>query len=194
MMPAASLQRGMTKLVANFHYMQYNPCAGEESGTFGTMAKPAFTPILLEMHGVAPPLARTACAQPLAVRGSPAAENEIRAAMILFYAARNSEFHGDLNPLIAVWSHPLPKSQTRTGRATWHWDGPRFAPTFEIWRGFIPPAKSLAPQNFVGDVVVGEIGYSFCNETGELRSSDGPMDRVDRRAQHLPARRRQIGK
>jgi hypothetical protein len=60
--------------------------------------------ILLAMLGFAP-LASTACAQPQADKSSPAAENEIRAATILFYAALNSAIHGDLNPLSAVWSH-----------------------------------------------------------------------------------------
>ncbi len=34
-------------------------------------------------------------------------------------------------------------------------------------------------------VVVGDIGYSVCRETGELRSSDGPMVRFDRRATNI---------
>ena len=140
--------------------------------------------ILLAMLGLAPPLASTAYAQPQADKSSPAAENEIRAATILFYAALNSAIHGDLNPLSAVWSHrPEVTNLNGLGGLALGWTEVRA--DFRNMARLYPAGQFAAPQNFVVVVVVGDIGYSVCNETGELRSSDGPMVRFDRRATNI---------
>ena len=139
---------------------------------------------LLALLGFAPPLASTACAQPPSEGSSPAAENEIRAATILFYAALNSAVHGDLNPLSAVWSHrPEVTNLNGLGGLALGWTEVRA--DFRNMARLYPAGHFAAPQNFVMVVVVGDIGYSVCTETGELRSSDGPMVRFDRRATNV---------
>jgi ketosteroid isomerase-like protein len=140
--------------------------------------------IVLAMLGFVPPLASTACAQPRADRSSPAAENEIRAATILFYAALNTAIHGDLSPLSAVWSHrPEVTNLNGLGGLALGWTEVRA--DFRNMARLYPAGQFAPPQNFVMVVVVGDIGYSVCRETGELRSSDGPMVRFDRRATNI---------
>jgi ketosteroid isomerase-like protein len=139
---------------------------------------------LLTLLGFATPLAGTACAQLRGEGSSPAAENEIRAATILYYAALNSAIHGDLNPLSAVWSHrPVVTNLNGLGGLALGWSEVRA--DFRNMARLYPAGHFAAPQNFVVVVVVGDIGYSVCTETGELRSSDGPMVRFDRRATNI---------
>src|SRR5271155_5971961 len=139
---------------------------------------------LLVLLGFAPPLASTAWAQPRAEGSSPAAENEIRAATILYYAALNSAIHGDLNPLSAVWSHrPVVTNLNGLGGLALGWSEVRA--DFRNMARLYPAGHFATPENFVVVVVVGDIGYSVCTETGELRSSDGPMVRFDRRATNI---------
>jgi len=142
--------------------------------------------ILFALLGFAPPLAGTACAQARHEKSSasPEAENEIRAATILFYAALNTAIHGDLTPLSAVWSHrPEVTNLNGLGGLALGWTEVRA--DFRNMARLYPAGHFAAPQNFVMVVVVGDIGYSVCRETGELRSSDGPMVRFDRRATNI---------
>jgi ketosteroid isomerase-like protein len=139
---------------------------------------------LLALLGFAPPLAGTARAQLRGEGSSPEAENEIRAATILYYAAVNSAIHGDLNPLSAVWSHrPVVTNLNGLGGLALGWSEVRA--DFRNMARLYPAGHFATPQNFVVVVVVGDIGYSVCTETGELRSSDGPMVRFDRRATNI---------
>ena len=129
---------------------------------------------------LAPPLAQTAHAQPPA----PATPNEkdIRAATVLFYAAFNSALHGNLAPMSAVWSHrPDVTSLSAAGGHAKGWN--------EVYAGFqnmarLYPGGSIEQRDMT--VVAGkDIGYSVCTETGQLRSSEGPMVTFNQRATNI---------
>ena len=130
--------------------------------------------------GLAPPLTRTAWAQSQAPQT--AAEKDIQAATVLFYAAFNSALHGDLNPLTAVWSHRADVSNlSAAGGHAIGWN--------EVHAGFLNMAR-LYPGGRIEQrnmsVVVGkDIGYSVCTETGQLRSTDGPMVTFNQRATNI---------
>ena len=106
-------------------------------------------------------------------------EKEIRAATVLFYAAFNSALHGDLAPMTAVWSHrPDVTSLSAAGGHAKGWN--------EVYAGFQNMAR-LYPGGHIEQrdmsVVAGkDIGYSVCTETGQLRSSEGPMVTFNQRA------------
>jgi ketosteroid isomerase-like protein len=138
--------------------------------------------IVVAFLGFAPPLARTARAQTSAAGASPAAEKEIREATTLFYAALNSALQGDLGPLGAVWSHrPDVSNLGGVGGRALGWNEVRtdFQNLSRLY-----PAGRIDPQDTI--VVVGEdIGYSVCNESGRLRSSEGPMVNFNRRATNI---------
>ena len=132
--------------------------------------------------GLAPPLTRTARAQSQAPEASTAAEKDIRAATVLFYAAFNSALHGDLAPLSAVWSHrPDVSNLSAAGSHAMGWN--------EVHAGFLNmsrlyPGGRIEQRNM--SVVVGkDIGYSVCTETGQLRSSEGPMVTFNQRATNI---------
>jgi ketosteroid isomerase-like protein len=138
--------------------------------------------IVAAVLGFAPPLARTARAQPREVGASPAAEKEIREATTLFYAALNSALQGDLNPLGAVWSHrPDVSNLGGVGGRALGWNEVRtdFQSLSRLY-----PAGRIDPQDTIV-VVGGDIGYSVCNESGRLRSSEGPMVNFNRRATNI---------
>jgi ketosteroid isomerase-like protein len=129
---------------------------------------------------LAPPLAQTAHAQPPA----PATPNEkdIRAATVLFYAAFDSALHGNLAPMSAVWSHrPDVTSLSAAGGHAKGWN--------EVYAGFqnmarLYPGGSIEQRDMT--VVAGkDIGYSVCTETGQLRSSEGPMVNFNQRATNI---------
>src|SRR5579863_8043543 len=111
-----------------------------------------------------------------------AAQKDIRAATVLFYAAFNSAVHGNLDPLSAVWSHrPDVSNLSAAGGHAVGWN--------EVHAGFLNMAR-LYPGGRIEardiSVVAGkDIGYSVCTETGELRSSDGPMVTFNQRATNI---------
>jgi ketosteroid isomerase-like protein len=130
--------------------------------------------------GLAPPLTQTARAQSQAPET--AAEKDIQAATVLFYAAFNSALHGDLNPLTAVWSHRA--DVTNLSAAGGHAIGWN-----EVHAGFLNMAR-LYPGGRIEQrnmsVVAGkDMGYSVCTETGQLRSSEGPMVTFNQRATNI---------
>lgn len=138
--------------------------------------------IVVAFLGLAPPLATIAHAQANAAGTSPAAEKEIREATTLFYAALNSALQGDLNPLDAVWSHRPDISDLGGvgGRALgWNEVRTNFQNMARLY-----PAGRITPQDTIV-VVDGDMGYSVCNETGRLRSAEGPMVSFNRRATNI---------
>jgi ketosteroid isomerase-like protein len=135
---------------------------------------------IVGLLSLAPPLAQTAHAQPPA----PATPNEkdIRAATVLFYAAFDSALHGNLAPMSAVWSHrPDVTSLSAAGGHAKGWN--------EVYAGFqnmarLYPGGSIEQRDMT--VVAGkDIGYSVCTETGQLRSSEGPMVNFNQRATNI---------
>jgi ketosteroid isomerase-like protein len=127
-------------------------------------------------------LAQTACGQSQAPKASKAAEDEVRAATILFYDAYNSALHGDLDPLTAVWSHnPDVSNLSAAGGRADGWNAVRtdFQNLVRLY-----PAGRIAPQD-ITVVAVGNMGYSVCLETGQLRSADGPMINFSQRATNV---------
>jgi len=132
--------------------------------------------------GLAPPLTQAARAQSHAPAASTAAENDIRGATVLFYAAFNSALHGDLGPLTAVWSHRADVSNmSAAGGHAVGWN--------EVHAGFLNMSR-LYPNGRIEQrdmsVVVGrDMGYSVCVETGQLRSADGPMVSFNQRATNI---------
>jgi hypothetical protein len=127
-------------------------------------------------------LAQTACGQSQAPKASESAKDEVRAATVLFYDAYNSALHGDLNPLTAVWSHSPEVSNLSAagGRANgWNEVHADFQNLVRLY-----PAGHIAPQD-ITVVAVGNMGYSVCLETGQLRSADGPMINFTQRATNV---------
>jgi ketosteroid isomerase-like protein len=134
--------------------------------------------------GLAPPLAQNARAQSPAPASSTATanENDIRAATVLFYAAFNSALRGNLSPMSAVWSHrPDVTSLSAAGGHANGWN--------EVYAGFqnmarLYPGGSIEQRDMT--VVAGkDMGYSVCTETGQLRSSEGPMVKFNQRATNI---------
>ena len=126
-------------------------------------------------------LAQTARTQE-ASKAPTAAEGEIRNATKLFYVAFNSALHGDLDPMSKVWSHRADISNlTAAGGWASGWG--------EVRAGFrnmarIYPDGNIAPQD-IKVVADGEMGFSVCKETGQLRSAEGPMVRFNERATNV---------
>ena len=138
--------------------------------------------IVAAVLGFAPMRTRTASAQTSAAGASPAAEKEIREATTLFYAALNSALQGDLGPLGVVWSHrPDVSNLGGVGGRALGWNEVR---TDFQSLGRLYPAGRIDPQDTIV-VVGGDIGYSVCNETGRLRSSEGSMVSFNRRATNI---------
>jgi ketosteroid isomerase-like protein len=135
---------------------------------------------VIGLLSLAPPLAQIAQAQSQAP--ATANENEIRTATVLFYAAFNSALHGNLAPMSAVWSHRT--DVTNLSAAGGHAKGWN-----EVYPGFqnmarLHPGGSIEQRDMT--VVAGkDIGYSVCTETGQLRSSDGPMVIFNQRATNV---------
>ena len=137
---------------------------------------------LITLLGLAPPLVHTAHAQSQAPKPSAAAEDEIRSATMRFYVAFNSAMHSDLDPLSALWSHRADVSNLNAvgGRAN-GWN--------EVYADFqnmarLYPDGRIAPRDIT--VVAGtDISYSVCAETGQLRSSEGPMVTFNQRATNI---------
>ena len=152
----------------------------EPSGCWRNLVSVA---IVAAVFGLAPPLAKIAHAQAnTAGAPSPAAEKEIRDATTLFYAALNSALQGDLGPLGAVWSHrPDVSDLGGVGGRALGWNEVRT--NFQNM-GRLYPAGQITPQDTMV-VVSGEMGYSVCNETGRLRSSEGPIVSFNRRATNI---------
>ena len=125
--------------------------------------------------------AQTARAQSQPAKPSPA-ENEIRNATKLFYVAFNSALHGDLDPMSKVWSHRADISNlSAAGGWASGWD--------EVRAGFrnmarLYPDGRIAPED-IKVVADGEMGFSVCKETGQLRSAEGPMVRFNERATNV---------
>jgi ketosteroid isomerase-like protein len=132
--------------------------------------------------GLAPPLATNARAQAQPAGASAAGQKEIRDATMLFYAALNTALHGDLNPLSAVWSHrPDVSDLDGVGGRALGWS--------EVRADFKNMAR-LYPDGHItpGDIIVvvdGDMGYSVCSETGQLRSTEGPMVKFNRRVTNI---------
>ena len=126
-------------------------------------------------------LAQTARAQD-APKASTAAEDAIRNVTKLFYVAFNSALHGDLDPMSTVWSHRADISNlSAAGGWASGWD--------EVRAGFrnmarLYPDGQIAPQD-IKVVADGEMGFSVCKETGQLRSAEGPMVRFSERATNV---------
>ncbi len=101
---------------------------------------------------------------------------------MLFYDAFNSALHGDLGPLSAVWSHRPDVSNLDAGggRATgWNEVHADFQTMVRLY-----PGGRIAPQDIL-IVADGEMGFSVCTETGQLRSADGPMVKFNQRATNV---------
>ena len=126
-------------------------------------------------------LAQTASAQSQAHKAS-AAEVEVRSATMLFYDAYNSALQGNLDPLTAVWSHRPDVSNLSAagGRADgWNEVHADFQNMVRLY-----PGGRITPQDILV-VAEGEMGYSVCTETGQLRSADGPMISFSQRATNV---------
>lgn len=126
-------------------------------------------------------LAQTASAQSQAPKAS-AAEDGVRSATMLFYDAYNSALHGDFDPLSAVWSHSPDVSNLSAGggRANgWNEVSADFKNVMRLY-----PGGRIAPQDIIV-VADGDMGYSVCTETGQLRSADGPMIKFSQRATNV---------
>jgi ketosteroid isomerase-like protein len=137
---------------------------------------------IVALVGLAPPLAQTARAQSSPPAASTANENAIRSATVLFYEAFNSALHGDLDPLSAVWSHrPDVSNLSAAGGHAMGWN--------EVSAGFRNMARLYPGGNITQrdmTVVAGtDMGYSVCTETGQLRSSEGPMVTFNQRATNV---------
>ncbi|MFZ2063829.1 MAG: nuclear transport factor 2 family protein [Candidatus Binatus sp.] len=151
----------------------------EFSGCWRNILSVAIAVVLLSL---APPLAHTARAQSQAPASSTSNENDIRAATVLFYAAFNSALHGDLAPMSAVWSHrPDVTSLSAAGGHAKGWN--------EVYAGFqniarLYPGGNIEQRDMT--IVAGkDMGYSVCIETGQLRSSEGPMVKFNQRATNI---------
>ncbi len=126
-------------------------------------------------------LAPTAFAQSQAHKAS-AAEDEVRGATMLFYDAYNTALQGNLDPLTAVWSHNPDVSNFSAGggRANgWNEVRADFQNVMRLY-----PGGRIAPQD-IAVVAEGNMGYSVCTETGQLRSADGPMISFSQRATNV---------
>ncbi|MGH7925012.1 MAG: YybH family protein [Candidatus Binatus sp.] len=132
--------------------------------------------------GLAPPLATNAHAQAQAAGASAADEKGIRDATALFYDAMNSALHGDLAPIGVVWSHSADVTDLGgVGDRALGWNAVRA--DYQNMSRLYPDGR-IAPQDVI--VVVGiELGYSVCNETGQLRSPEGPIVHFTRRATNI---------
>jgi ketosteroid isomerase-like protein len=138
--------------------------------------------IITAFLGVAPPFGQSARADSNAEGASQANEKEIREATTLFYDALNSALQGDLGPLGAVWSHrPDVSDLGGVGGRAIGWNEVRN--NFQNL-GRLYPAGKITPQDTIV-VVDGDMGYSVCNETGRLRSAEGPMVNFNRRATNI---------
>jgi len=138
-----------------------------------------FVLIVIASLSLAP---QTARAQSQAPEPPTATENEIRAATLLFYAAFNTALHGNLAPMSAVWSHRQDVSSlSAAGGYATGWN--------EVHAGFqnmarLYPGGNIEQRNM--KVVAGkDMGYSVCIETGQLRSSEGPMVTFNQRATNI---------
>ncbi len=131
---------------------------------------------------LAPPLAQNARAQSQAPKASAAAEDRVRSATMLFYDAFNSALRGDLDPLSAVWSHRPDVSNLSAA-------GGRAAGWNEVHADFqnmvrLYPGGRIAPRDIIV-ITDGDMGYSVCTETGQLRSAEGPMVSFNQRATNI---------
>ena len=104
---------------------------------------------------------------------------------MLFYVAVNSAVHGDLNPLSAVWSHhPDVSNLDGVGARAVGWT--EVLADFQNMARVYPGGRFAPPKDLI--VVVdgdGDMGYSVCTESGQLRSTEGPMVRFNRRATNI---------
>jgi ketosteroid isomerase-like protein len=132
--------------------------------------------------GLAPALAQTARAQPQAPKASAAAEDPIRDATMLFYVAFNSALHGDLDPLSSVWSH-RPDVSNLSAAGGWASGWNEVHAAFRDIARLYPDGR-IAPQDILV-VADGDMGFSVCRETGQLRSAEGPMVKFNQRATNI---------
>lgn len=138
--------------------------------------------IVVALLGLAPPFSGDARAQARSGGDSTPAQKEIREATTLFYAALNSALHGDLDPLSAVWSHRSDVSDLDgVGARATGWTAVRA--DFQNMTRLYPEGR-IEPQDILV-VADGDIGYSVCTESGQLRSSEGPMVKFTRRATNI---------
>jgi ketosteroid isomerase-like protein len=138
--------------------------------------------VAVALLNLTPQLAQTGHAQAQSPKTSVAAENEIRAATVLFYDAFNSALKGNLDPMSAVWSHRPDVSDLDTdgGRATgWNEVRANFQNMVRVY-----PDGHIAPQDML-IVADGDTGFSVVTETGQLRSADGPMVKFSQRATNI---------
>jgi len=122
---------------------------------------------------------RQATAQPQQAADS---QQAIRQATLDFYVALNSELKGDSDPMATVWSHGSDVSNLSAygGRAT-GWN--------EVMAGFRNAARHnltgrIAPSQILV-VVDREMGFSVCEESGDLRGSDNLPFKVSGRATNI---------
>ena len=142
----------------------------------------SFAIVAVGLLNLTPQLAQTAHAQSQTPKTSAAAENEIRAATVLFYDAFNSALKGNLDPMSAVWSHRPDVSDLDAdgGRATgWNEVSADFQNMVRLY-----PGGRIAPQDMM-IVADGDMGFSVVTETGQLRSADGPMVNFSQRATNI---------
>jgi len=143
---------------------------------------PGLVVIVIALLTLTQPFTKIACAQSNPHGSSTAGEDEIRNATMRFYVALNSALHSDLNPMSAIWSHRGDVSNlSAVGGRSVGWN--------EVHADFLNIARlypngTIAPRDI--HVVAGkDIGYSVCTETGQLRSSDGPMVSFNQRATNV---------
>ena len=138
--------------------------------------------IVVALLGLPRPFVSNARAQARSGGDSTPAQKEIREATMLFYAALNSALHGDLDPLSAVWSHRSDVSDLDgVGARATGWTEVRA--DFQNMARLYPEGR-IEPQDILV-VADGDIGYSVCTETGQLRSPEGPMVKFTRRATNI---------
>lgn len=113
---------------------------------------------------------------------STATQKEIRGATVLFYAALNSALQGNLAPIDAIWSHrPDVSDLDGAGARALGWNEVRA--DFQKMARLYPEGR-VTPQDMVV-VADGDIGYSVCTETGQLRSPEGPIVRFTRHSTNI---------
>ncbi|HYB91562.1 MAG TPA: nuclear transport factor 2 family protein [Candidatus Binataceae bacterium] len=109
---------------------------------------------------------RIAAAEPQSAAES---EQAIRQATLAYYVALNSVLGGDPDPMTAVWSHGSDVSNLSAyGERAIGWN--------EVQAGYRNAARRsltgrISPSQIVV-VVSGAMGFSVCDESGELRGSD----------------------
>ena len=144
--------------------------------------------VAIALLNLTPQLARTAHAQSQSPKTSAAAENEIRAATVLFYDAFNTALKGNLDPMSAVWSHrpDVTDLDADGGRATgWNEVRADFQNMVRLYPEWPHRSAGHADSRRWRH---GFLGRHRDRAIAFRRRPDGQVQSA--RDQHLPARRR----